>query len=79
MILSKKRITIKKNKGADQSAQMHRLICDFVFPKPGRQVFLRRGLIMFCFLCIHLAGDIKSLKLLVSQQSHTTFDYISKF
>ena len=29
-----------KNKGTDQSAQMHRLVCTFVFCKPQRQLFL---------------------------------------
>ena len=31
------------NKGADQTVQMHRLVCACVVRKPRRQVFLRRG------------------------------------
>ena len=50
MILSKK----ANNKDADQSAQMHRLVCIFIVGEPPKQVFSCLGPYFSCFRCLLL-------------------------
>ena len=48
------------NKGADQSARIHRLVCTIVIPKPGRQFFSRPGPYNAAFILDHSGPTLVS-------------------
>ena len=50
------------NKGADQSARMHKLVCAFVVPKPRRLFFSRQGpnYIVTGKILVKASADVKT-------------------